>query len=859
MTIFTATNPRLLHWLPLLPVAMAAAGLLLSVYLRQDSLRTEEERARLVFAETAHSSSVAMRDEIDAKVAAVSVLRGFMEQEPRPDYAEFQRFARQLHRYHRNILALNWAPHITATQRAVFEAESRREGLPGYVISELGAEDRLVPAVPRGEYVPVRYVEPLAGNQVVPGFDLASEARLQNALGEAAERGRPTASAILRLIQLPAGESGFLLIDPVYVKGSQEVAGYVLAAVRTLDLDAVLHHFPAESGVVVTVSDITGQGSAEPVFSLADRENRSDRYPPLLYESRVDVAGRTWLLHYQAGDRYWAGFISNDPLLLLAAGILLTILLCGYSLLLLCWVGRETRVADESLRALAAEAEQRQSAQVSLLAAHQRMAMVQQAAAVGTWEWDAAAREYHVSPGLCRVLGFDESVRVLSADIMAERIHPEDRASVLSKVAAADTNGEELATEYRIQLPSGEVRWIYSQGEVLRDEGGTVIGRTGICLDMTRRRMVEEELLRERTLMQMLFDCATDSIFVKDLEGRCVLINPAGLATLGLDAAKVLGRTAEGLFPADMVEAVIDSDRALLESGRVVNYERPLTLPNGRDCVMSVTKGPLRGRDGTIYGVFGISRDITAMKQAEQVLRDSKALLRMEVEARTAELQASNADLRRLAERIETLAEEERRLIGQEIHDELGQLLVALKLDLNWLRRHVPADEQSAAKFAEIDRFIDHIIGSFRRIVANLRPRILDELGLTAAIQAQLHACRERGLDSWLHTVGSDAALDPERAISIFRIFQEALTNIQRHSGASRADVLLEIDDRQAILEIDDDGRGIAGEEMDDGQSLGILGMRERVKRWGGELTMTSTPGSGTTLRAVIPLARGDA
>ncbi|TGU74457.1 response regulator [Geomonas terrae] len=248
------------------------------------------------------------------------------------------------------------------------------------------------------------------------------------------------------------------------------------------------------------------------------------------------------------------------------------------------------------------------------------------------------------------------------------------------------------------------------------------------------------------------------------------------------------------------------------------------------------------------------------LKAAADFMRNKNDLLEREVLQRTGELQKSNQQLRLLAARVETVAEQERIEIARELHDELGQLLTALKLDLSWLKRRCPeGDTPVAGKIEAMDQVINATIGTVRRLTTGLRPRMLDELGVVAAIEAEVQEMRNRHLECTLDVPRRDTAIDKERQVSLFRIFQESMTNVMRHSGATRVEILLDLDDERAILQVTDNGCGI-GSAPANNRSLGLVGMQERAHRWGGSFEILGTPGAGTTVRAVIPLREsGDA
>jgi signal transduction histidine kinase len=212
--------------------------------------------------------------------------------------------------------------------------------------------------------------------------------------------------------------------------------------------------------------------------------------------------------------------------------------------------------------------------------------------------------------------------------------------------------------------------------------------------------------------------------------------------------------------------------------------------------------------------------------------------------------------LRALAARLNSAREEERTRVAREIHDELGQALTAIKIEFASLLRDLP-EELAESRGQSILRLLDQTIQSVRRIGTELRPGILDDMGLVAALEWAADDFQTRtGTRCRINLPDEDIALDPERATALFRIFQETLTNVARHADATQVDARLGKENGHLILEVRDNGKGVSEEELSARTSLGILGMRERVLLLGGTLTISGSPGNGTTVRVLIPDSR---
>jgi len=250
------------------------------------------------------------------------------------------------------------------------------------------------------------------------------------------------------------------------------------------------------------------------------------------------------------------------------------------------------------------------------------------------------------------------------------------------------------------------------------------------------------------------------------------------------------------------------------------------------------TKGRVRNRK---TGVFVAGADISELPLIQEGHSDSPEILR------------------RLSRHLQFVSERESKRIAREVHDELGQALTALKMDISWLSHKIAADDVNKERLLEKTSsmlwLVDKTIEAVQKISAELRPGLLDDLGLVPAIEWQAQEFQKRsGIKCTIKMEADDLEFGPDCSTAIFRIVQEALTNIARHARATRVTLHLKEKDGKLNLMIRDNGVGINREDIFSPESLGIIGMRERLVSFGGVLKLKGIPGRGTELTILIPL-----
>ena len=255
---------------------------------------------------------------------------------------------------------------------------------------------------------------------------------------------------------------------------------------------------------------------------------------------------------------------------------------------------------------------------------------------------------------------------------------------------------------------------------------------------------------------------------------------------------------------------------------------------------INISVDPLLDEDGNLIGGVHIMSDITDRMRIQNELQDSRE------------------QLRNLTVYLQSVREQERTNIAREIHDELAQALTALKMDVSWIDHRLPRDQQSMIeKTKSMNTLIDSTIQTVKRISAELRPGILDDLGLVAAIEWQAEEFQNRtGISCHVTVDPQDLTVDQDRSTAIFRILQETLVNVARHAHATKVAVNLKERAGKLTLKVRDNGIGITEEQILANQSFGLIGIRERVHPWGGKVSIKGIPGKGTTVQVSVELAR---
>ena len=381
--------------------------------------------------------------------------------------------------------------------------------------------------------------------------------------------------------------------------------------------------------------------------------------------------------------------------------------------------------------------------------------------------------------------------------------------------------------------------------------------------EITERRKSEEALEKMRNILSEGQKIAHVGVFEYIVDTKTTVWSEEEYRIYGLDP--------EGPSPAYdvmLAKSIHPDDAALLhrtfsaavQSGSIYELEHRIIRPDGSVRWVYNRAHPYFDRNGKLSRYVGITQDITERKQAEEALKKYRTELEERVKERTRELADSRRQLRGLYSHLQSLREEERTNIAREIHDDFGQTLTALKMDLSLIARKLRDDKEGLKERlnASVSQ-VDKTIQSVKRVCTELRPGILDHLGLAAAIEWQAGEFQKRtGIKCEVEFDPENVEVNPDLTTPLFRIFQESLTNILKHANATEAKGSLRLTNSSIILEITDNGMGITEEDLSKPNSFGLLGMRERVYPWGGKVTVRGIKNKGTTVEVIIPVTSGE-
>ncbi len=461
-------------------------------------------------------------------------------------------------------------------------------------------------------------------------------------------------------------------------------------------------------------------------------------------------------------------------------------------------------------------------------------------AKVGGWEFDTTSRLGSHSEVVARILGVDPELKMSEAASL-EFFQGASRQALAQARAAAFAHGTPYDLELEMISADGHKKWIRSICRPVM-ENGRVTRLRGTLQDITDRKNAEEKLELQETLLEETSEIAMVGGWQFDPVTRIGNHSAQVSRIFDIDPGQDVSlEESLDFFPGDARQLLATSIANAIEHGTPYDLETQFISAKGRMKWVRSIGLPII-RDGKVIRVRGTIQDITERKRADQ------------------ELQQSRAQLRALLARLQKAREDERTRISREVHDVLGQLLTGIKLDLAWCGRRMPRIDNEelrgefSGKLTEITSLTDSMLDSVQKISRDLRPSLLDNLGLIAALKSEARQFTQRtAIPCEITSIPDSVELSPDATTQVFRIFQEILTNVARHSDASQVSVALLHQRDGLTLSVEDNGCGISPGAQQNADSLGLLGMAERASLVSGRIEFLGSPGGGTKVHLTVP------
>lgn len=506
----------------------------------------------------------------------------------------------------------------------------------------------------------------------------------------------------------------------------------------------------------------------------------------------------------------------------------------------------ESLVATNECLTQANEALERRNAQREMLNERLRwseafLREAQKISRTGSWRWSLPDGKLTWSDEHFRIFGFYPGFETPARDAIVERIHEDDLDRLRDVVRRAVQAHRGFECEYRIRLPNQTIRYVRGVGRPIQWEAGRPVEYIGTTVDITRQRQTEELLRKSETEFRSLAENSPDGVIRYDKNCNRVYVNPAYARHSGIPVDSAIRMPLDHGWRADIpaheYKAMIFD---VMRTGTPRQIIGCWTATDGHLVHFAVHVVPERNAEGAVVGALAISRNITAIKETERQLEESRQLLR------------------RLTDRNETVREEERKHLARELHDDLAQYLLAIRMNLSVLGSEYGGQIPTLpARTAAMIASVDSAIKSVRNVISSLRPAVLD-MGVLPGLEWLVSDFLVRS-HTWceLDIRVPDVKLGDKAEMTFFRVAQESLRNVARHAQATHVRVVFSRNADTYVLEVQDNGVGF-DPSVQRPKSFGLVGIQERVLMMGGTLDIASAHGMGTTIRATIPYPMHD-
>jgi PAS domain S-box-containing protein len=441
------------------------------------------------------------------------------------------------------------------------------------------------------------------------------------------------------------------------------------------------------------------------------------------------------------------------------------------------------------------------------------------------------AREVVGKAGYEYAIPFYGAKKPILVDLVLNPAHAvEDRYAFLER-----KDGTLVAEVYTDRLKPGGT-YLWAKAAPLFDDAGEIIGAIETIRDITDQKQVQTTLQEQLHFLQVLLDAIPTPVFYKDCQGRYLGCNFALEKCLGLSKQRIVGKSVHEIAHKDWAERYARADQELLRDQGTQSYESSMIYADGIKRDVLFNKATFLKSDGSLGGLVGTVLNITELKQVEKALRESERKLRF------------------LSSQLLTLHEQERRRLSRELHDELGQTLNVLKMQIGYIKKKLRGDQKDLQVDCEycLD-YIDEVIETVRRISKDLTPAILVDVGLRVALK---YLCEEfqrnYGVECLCDIAKIDHLFPSDSQILIYRIFQESLNNIAKYARATQVHLTIRKENEGLRFTIEDNGRGFDADQVmaapSAARGMGLVAMDERIRMLGGALELWSQEGLGTKI-----------
>jgi PAS domain S-box-containing protein len=475
----------------------------------------------------------------------------------------------------------------------------------------------------------------------------------------------------------------------------------------------------------------------------------------------------------------------------------------------------------------------RKKAEEAVLESERRYHTLADISPVGIFHTDATGYTTYVNPRWCRISGM--SFEKAMGNGWLDAVHPDDKDALFRGWEEATKTQQLSLSEYRFMRPDGSISWVLGQAVPEKDAEDRIIGYVGTIQDITERKKIEHEILKEKNLSDSIINSMPGAFYLYTREGKFLRWNKNFEKVTGYSAEEISGMRPLDFFDKDEKEQIGRKIEEVFEKGEE-SIEANCHLKTGEKVPFYFTGKAIA------YGgkqcLVGVGIDISKRVEAQEKIRQT------------------SEQLRQLAAHLQDVREEERASMAREIHDELGQQLTGLKMDVYWLKEELTgAGEGIKQQVDSVLNLLDETIGTVRKISGALRPSVLDDLGLVEALRVHGREFQKRfGIEVDFSTDLEDVPIPAKLAISLFRIFQESLTNVARHADATKVSSQMTRSGHNIVLKIADNGRGFNIADTALKKTLGLLGMKERILMLDGVYEINSQPGNGTEIVVTVPL-----